>query len=125
MYHNPTGGVLSSIDKGANVGGKTSAGQFNTQKWHRKALVERARQRHFGNHASVMDMPKHYGKAIVKYHYLPVIHPENINDQGIDAAGAVFVDGTKWVPVDANGKRLNAPTTYTNRDAALASSDDA
>jgi len=40
-------------------------------------------------------MPKNMGKKIVRYHYLPILDAANLNDQGIDAAGAL-IDPAKF-----------------------------
>src|SRR5699024_2972647 len=42
------------------------------------------------------DMPKHYGKRIVRYIYVPLLDERNINDQGIDATGVVTENGNLY-----------------------------
>jgi N4-gp56 family major capsid protein len=81
-YNDPND-TPSTID-GAN--GK----QINTYFWHRKALIDAAKEAYFTPLADVMSMPKHYGKTIKVLHYVPLLDERNINDQGIDAAGAVL-----------------------------------
>jgi len=61
--------------------------QFNTFFYQKKALIEAAKEQYFGQLADTTAMPKHFGKTIKKYHYLPLLDDANINDQGIDAAG--------------------------------------
>lgn len=41
-------------------------------------------------------MPKNYGKTIKRYHYLPLLDDANINDQGLDAAGATIANGNLY-----------------------------
>ena len=41
--------------------------------------------------ASVIGMPKHFGKTIKLYEYVPLLDDRNINDQGIDASGVTQV----------------------------------
>ena len=84
-YNDPAGGVASDFGP-----------QINTHVYHRKALIEAAKDRYFSPLASVTDMPKHYGKKIKKYHILPLLDDRNINDQGIDAAGATTVNGNLY-----------------------------
>jgi len=75
-----------------NTGGSTSdigATQFNDFYWQKKALIEAKKEQYFGQLADVTSMPKHMGKKIKKYHYLPLLDDANINDQGIDANGAI------------------------------------
>jgi N4-gp56 family major capsid protein len=56
----------------------------------KKALVEAAKHRPFGQLANTIAMPKHMGKTIKQHHYLPILDDANYNDQGIDASGAVI-----------------------------------
>lgn len=79
QYNDPLGGTDSSI--GGN--------QIRTDYYKRKALFEARKQMAFMPLSSVMEMPKHFGKKIKLYHYLPLLDDRNINDQGIDANGAV------------------------------------
>jgi len=69
--------------------------QFNTQYYDRKALIEARREQFFGQLADVTSMPKNMGKTIKKYHYIPLLDAQNINDQGIDAAGVTLAT-TQW-----------------------------
>lgn len=59
--------------------------------YQKKALVDLARLAFFGQLADVTSMPKNFGKKIRRYHYLPLLHDANLNDQGLDAAGAVIL----------------------------------
>ena len=47
--------------------------------------------------ASVIGMPKHFGKTIKLYEYVPLLDDRNINDQGIDAAGATILSNDYYV----------------------------
>ena len=69
--------------------------QFNTHYYDRKALIEARREQFFGQLADVTSMPKNMGKTIKKYHYIPLLDAQNINDQGIDAAGVTLAT-TEW-----------------------------
>jgi N4-gp56 family major capsid protein len=79
----------------------TVGSNIRTDFFQRKALVEAAKESYFGQLAEVTAMPKHYGKTIKRYHYLPILDDRNINDQGIDAQGvstaAAFVASTTYV----------------------------
>lgn len=70
--------------------------QLNTFYYDKKALIEIAKEQYFGQLADVTSMPKHMGKTIKKYHYLPLLDDRNINDQGIDATGATIADGNLY-----------------------------
>ena len=64
--------------------------------YQKKALIEMKREQHFQPMASVIGMPKHMGKRIKRYYYIPLLDDANINDQGIDASGAVITDGNLY-----------------------------
>ena len=70
--------------------------QFNTYEYKRKALIETAQVEYFGQLGDVETLTKNYGQKIKKYHYLPLLDDRNINDQGLDATGAVSVDGNLY-----------------------------
>lgn len=76
QYKDPTGGSQSTIGT-----------QIRTDFYQRKALIDAVKEQYFMPLADVTSMPKHYGKEIKLYHYLPLLSDANINDQGIDAAG--------------------------------------
>ena len=62
--------------------------QLNDFYWQRKSLIELQKETFFGQLADTTTMPKHFGKTIKLYHYLPLLDDRNINDQGINAAGS-------------------------------------
>lgn len=100
----------SAIDRGGN------ANQMNTFFWLKKSLVEARKEIYFMNLASTTNMPKHYGKTIKVYEYIPLLDDRNINDQGIDANGATLVHG--WTAWNAAGERIS--TGHDSQDDALA-----
>lgn len=85
LYNDPAGGTPSEIGK-----------QFETFKHHKKALIEAKKEMYFMPMADVMAMPKHFGKAIKVYHYIPLLDARNVNDQGIDASGSTTSDGNLY-----------------------------
>ena len=80
QYKDPAGGTPAAIGS-----------QVRTDFFDRKALFETREDRYFVQTADVTAMPKHYGKKIKKFHMMPLIDDRNVNDQGIDAAGAAQV----------------------------------
>ena len=84
----------------ANVYGdgtnSTIGTQFNTYEYKRKALIETAKVEYFGQLGDVESLTKNYGQKIKKYHYLPLLDDRNINDQGLDATGAVIANGNLY-----------------------------
>ena len=70
--------------------------QLNTFYYDKKALIEIAKEQFYGQLADTTSMPKHYGKTIKKFHYLPLLDDRNINDQGIDATGATITNGNLY-----------------------------
>lgn len=89
QYNDPAGGTPATIE-GAG------SSQMNTFFWQRKALIEAQKEMFFTPLADVVNMPKHYGKKIKVYHYIPLLDDRNVNDQGLDAAGVVDVDGNLY-----------------------------
>lgn len=78
----------SSIDYESN------SSQMNTYYWLRKSLTDARKESYFTQLADTVGMPKHYGKKIKLYHYIPLLDDRNVNDQGIDATGATIDDGS-------------------------------
>lgn len=84
-YNDPAGGTPS------NIGNQLS--DFYYQK---QALIEARKEQYFTQLADVTSMPKHMGKKIKRFHYIPLLDDENINDQGIDASGATIANGNLY-----------------------------
>lgn len=88
-YNSPNDNA-STID----VGGKSS--QMNTFVYLKKALIEARREQYFIPLATSIDMPKHMGKTVKCYAYIPLLDDRNKNDQGINANGAVIAEGNLY-----------------------------
>ena len=58
-------------------------------KYDKKALIEATKKQYFGQLSGVRNQPKHFGKSITKFHYIPILDDRNLGDQGIDATGVV------------------------------------
>ena len=100
-YKDPIGGVDSTI----------GGGQIRKDHFIKRALIEAQKKTYFGQMANVTAMPKHAGKKIVRYHYIPLLDDANINDQGIDAAGvSTTVEVT--ITVDVPETNTNLYTTF-------------
>lgn len=92
-YNAPTaggGGTASDIDAGSG------SQQMNTFFYLKKAIIEARKEEFFMPLASTTNMPKHFGKTIKVYEYVPMLDDRNDNDQGIDAAGATIADGNLY-----------------------------
>jgi N4-gp56 family major capsid protein len=105
-YNDPKGGTKSTIGS-----------QFRTDKYNKSALVDARRKQFFGQMSSVENMPKHMGKDIKRYHYIPMLDERNVNDQGIDASG-VTISSSTWTAYNNAGAEIGA--TYTTEALALA-----
>ena len=70
--------------------------QLVNEFYQKKALIEAQKEQYFSQLADVTSMPKNMGKKIKRYHYLPLLDDANINDQGLDAAGAVIANGNLY-----------------------------
>lgn len=79
-YNDPAGGTPSSI-------GPQSITNFHIK----KSLVTARKEQYFTQLADVKNMPKHFGKTMKIFEYIPLLDERNVNDQGIDAAGATVV----------------------------------
>jgi N4-gp56 family major capsid protein len=88
--------------------------QFNIDKWNKASLIEAKKKRFFGQMSTVENMPKHMGKAIKRYHYLPMLDDANINDQGIDAAG-LTVNQKITITVQHPETTVGTQPDYSNR----------
>ena len=112
IYNDPKGGSASSIGP-----------QIRTDMYDKKALIEARKEQYFLPLASIKNMPKNMGKTIKAFEYLPLLDDANINDQGLDAAGAVIVSGT-FDAYLANGTRktnggsVNADGSYATEALA-------
>lgn len=85
MKYNAPNGTPSSIGP-----------QIRLDYFYKKALVDAAREMYFGQLADVTNMPKNMGKTIKLYHYIPLLDDRNVNDQGLDAAGATIANGNLY-----------------------------
>lgn len=68
--------------------------QIVNEYYQKQALIEARKEQYFSQLANVTTMPKNMGKKIKLYHYIPMLDDQNLNDQGIDAAG-VTITGTQ------------------------------
>lgn len=62
----------------------------------KKALAEQAKEIVFSNMSSTISIPKHTGVAIKRYVDVLMLDDKNVNDQGIDASGAVIDHGNLY-----------------------------
>ena len=86
---------IYNAPKVGEAGNQSSVGpQFNTHYWDRRSLIEVAEEMYFSPLADARSMPKHYGKEMKLFYYVPLLDDLNVNDQGLDAAGAVLAAGT-------------------------------
>lgn len=88
-YNAPSEGQKSSIDS-------AGSDQMNTFFWIKKALIEARKEQFFMPLSSTMNLPKHFGKAVKVYEYVPLLDDRNVNDQGIDANGVTIVNGNLY-----------------------------
>lgn len=88
-YNAPADGQKSTIDG-------PGSDQFNTFLWLKKAIIESRKEQYFMPLASVTNMPKHFGKTIKVYEYVPLLDDRNVNDQGIDANGVTIANGNLY-----------------------------
>lgn len=81
-------------------GSPSSAGaQFTDHYFWKQALIEARKEQYFQQLADVVAMPKNMGKKIKRYHYIPLLDDQNLNDQGIDAAGVTILATDYFVTI--------------------------
>jgi N4-gp56 family major capsid protein len=95
----------------------TIGNQFNTFYWDRKSLIDAAWEMFFSPLADVRSMPTNYGKELKVFYYVPLLDERNVNDQGLDAAGAV-IDNLFYIQT----RRTYSFTVQADADAAVAAS---
>jgi len=91
--------------------------QARTDFYYKKALIASRDKQYFMPLADVRAMPKHHGKTIKQDVYQPLLDNLNINDQGLDASGAV-IDSTKFTGWNAAGTIVSS--TYASYALAIA-----
>lgn len=82
QYKDPIGGTKSSIGD-----------QLSLYVFDRNSLIEMQKEQYFTQMSDTTSMPKHYGKTIKKFVWIPMLDDRNVNDQGLDAAGAQYAKG--------------------------------
>ena len=87
--------------------------------WQKKAIIDNRKEQIFGQLADTQSMPKHFGKTIKRYHYIPLLDARNINDQGIDATGKNIVDEVTIAIADPHGMVRYAVGEGTDAATAL------
>ena len=94
-------------------------GQMNEFYFQKKALIDARREMYFMPLADVTAMPKNYGKRIKVYQYIPLLDDRNVNDQGIDAAGATILSTDYFVKFDKLVYTFAVEANATNAAAAV------
>lgn len=87
LNYNAPPGTRSDIDA-------VGSSQMSTFFYLKKAIITARKEQYFMPMASVINMPKNFGKTIKVYEYVPLLDVRNINDQGLDANGAVITPGS-------------------------------
>ena len=84
-YNDPINGTDSTIGK-----------QLSTYYIQRQALTEARKDTVFMPLSDTVNLPKHFGKTLKRYHYIPLLDDANVNSQGIDANGATSANGNLY-----------------------------
>jgi N4-gp56 family major capsid protein len=107
-YGKPLAGTPSSIGS-----------QARTDFFQKKALIEIRKEQYFTQLADVTAMPKNMGKKIKQYIYLPMLADGNLNDQGIDAAGAAITSTQYFVTLPSLVQTFVSGAAATTAAAAI------
>lgn len=110
----PNTGPYNVDQRKYGTGQDSSIGpQIRTDYFKKKALIEVVKDAVFSPLADAEAMPKHFGKTIKRFHYLPLLDDRNVNDQGIDATGAAVNQGVTiqiaWAGTTGGYKRPHVP----------------
>ena len=84
-YNDPINGTGSTIGK-----------QLTTYYIQRQALTEARKDTVFMPLSDTVNLPKHFGKTLKRYHYIPLLDDANVNSQGIDANGVTSANGNLY-----------------------------
>ena len=96
--------------------------------YQKKALIELKKEQFFSQLADTIAMPKNMGKTIKQYHYMPLLDDANINDQGLDAAGAtttmestiiVYPPDGAGIVKGADGYQTTTPLYFVGQHATV------
>jgi N4-gp56 family major capsid protein len=77
QYNDPLGGTDSTV-----------GGQVRTDHYVRKALIDAKRNQYFLPMSGTTNLPKHMGKKIKKYIYVPMLDDRNTYSEGLDTSGS-------------------------------------
>jgi N4-gp56 family major capsid protein len=95
--------------------------QYNDKFWSKGAIREAMRKRTFSQLGDRLTQPKHFGDEIVKERALPILHPMNQLDGGVDATTATLLQ-VVFYSYDAAGALIG---TFETRDYANATTAEA
>ena len=95
-YPTVAANTQQAIYNAPNAKASSVGEQLRTDFYEKQALIDLVKEQYFGQLSGTMDMPKHFGKTIKKYHWIPLLDDRNVNDQGIDAAGATAANGNLY-----------------------------
>jgi N4-gp56 family major capsid protein len=82
-------GTNSSV----NLAGTT---QINQEFYNKKAVIDLKDDMYLSQLSDAETQPKHFGKTMKKYKYIPLLDDENVNSQGLDVTGVALVDGNLY-----------------------------
>ena len=99
--------------KAPNATPSSVGNQIYTDVYEKQALIDLVKEQYFGQLSGTMNMPKHFGKTIKKFHWIPLLDDRNMNDQGIDASGASYVNGNLYGSSKDVGKIQGKMPTLT------------
>jgi len=83
----------------------------------RLAVIEAAKKRPFTQMSMVTKIKPNSGDELKRYREYPILHDKNMNDQGLDANGAVLLKD-KWYAYKADGSRVVKDTEKEAREVA-------
>ena len=93
--------------------------QYHDQFWSKGAIREAMRKRTFTQLGDKLTQPKHWGDVIVKERHLPILHPLNQLDGGVDATTATLLQAVFYA-YNTSGALVSTHETRDYADATAA-----
>ena len=86
LYGNGTDSSVDAVGKA----------QIRQNYYDKKAVIDIQDEMYLSKLSSTTNMPKNMGKEIIKHRYIALLDDENVNSQGLSAAGATLTNGNLY-----------------------------
>jgi len=87
---------IPSLADGGVIDSGNTPNQLQPWFYLKKAIITARKDQYFMPLANTVNMPKHFGKTIKVYNYVPLLDDRNVNNQGLDANGSTIANGNLY-----------------------------